>query len=153
MRGPCGSRLRCVPLRARGSTPRDITAQETKRFFPAKTSSPGLFMGEPAKSRLTQLHEGTPGLAWWRDRAVRHTPGQSGNFSCPLFHGPGAPAGHTTPASRTFFPGFPWERSRLKSTVTRSRLSSKQDPRWDFFTAWPPWLGNGWPKWPKWPFL
>ena len=28
-------------------------------------------MGEAAESRLTQLHEGTPGLAWWRDRAVR----------------------------------------------------------------------------------
>ena len=28
-------------------------------------------MGEAADSRLTQLHEGTPGLAWWRDRAVR----------------------------------------------------------------------------------
>ena len=28
-------------------------------------------MGGAAESRLTQLHEGTPGLAWWRDRAVR----------------------------------------------------------------------------------
>ena len=28
-------------------------------------------MGEAAESRLTQLHEGAPGLAWWRDRAVR----------------------------------------------------------------------------------
>ena len=28
-------------------------------------------MGEAAESRLTQLHEGSPGLAWWRDRAVR----------------------------------------------------------------------------------
>ena len=29
------------------------------------------FMGGAAESRLTQLHEGTAGLAWWRDRAVR----------------------------------------------------------------------------------
>ena len=28
-------------------------------------------MGEAAESRLTQLHEGTPGLAWCRDRVVR----------------------------------------------------------------------------------
>ena len=28
-------------------------------------------MGGAAESRLTQLREGTPGLAWWRDRAVR----------------------------------------------------------------------------------
>ena len=28
-------------------------------------------MGEAAESRLTQLHEGTPGLAWRRDRVVR----------------------------------------------------------------------------------
>ena len=28
-------------------------------------------MREAAGSRFTQLHEGTPGLAWWRDRAVR----------------------------------------------------------------------------------
>ena len=28
-------------------------------------------MAEAAESRLTQLHEGTPGLAWWWDRAVR----------------------------------------------------------------------------------
>ena len=28
-------------------------------------------MGEAAESRLTQLHEGTPGLAWWGDRVVR----------------------------------------------------------------------------------
>ena len=28
-------------------------------------------MGGAAESRLTQLHEGTPGLAWWWDRAVR----------------------------------------------------------------------------------
>ena len=28
-------------------------------------------MGEATESCLTQLHEGTPGLAWWRDRAVR----------------------------------------------------------------------------------
>ena len=36
-------------------------------------------MGGAAGSRLTQLHEGTPGLAWWRDRAVRRkaTPGAS----------------------------------------------------------------------------
>ena len=27
-------------------------------------------MGEAVESRLTQLHEGTPGLTWWRDRAV-----------------------------------------------------------------------------------
>ena len=29
-------------------------------------------MGEAAESRLTQLHEGTPGLAWCQDRVVRH---------------------------------------------------------------------------------
>ena len=28
-------------------------------------------MGEAAESRLAQLHEGTPGLAWWWDRAVQ----------------------------------------------------------------------------------
>jgi len=28
-------------------------------------------MGEAAESRLTQLHECTPGLAWCRDRVVR----------------------------------------------------------------------------------
>ena len=28
-------------------------------------------MGGAAESRLTQLHEGKLGLAWWRDRAVR----------------------------------------------------------------------------------
>ena len=31
-------------------------------------------MGGVPESRLTQLHEGTPGLAWWRDRAVRRKP-------------------------------------------------------------------------------
>ena len=40
-------------------------------FFCVVTPSPGTFMGGAAESRLTQLHEGTPDLAWWRDRAVR----------------------------------------------------------------------------------
>ena len=34
-----------------------------------------LFMGEAAESRLTQLHEGTPGLAWCRDRVARRKSG------------------------------------------------------------------------------
>ena len=39
----------------------------------------GLFMGGAAESRLTRLHEGTPGLVWWQDSAVRRksTPGAS----------------------------------------------------------------------------
>ena len=47
------------------------TAAATELFFRNSLPPLELFMGEAAESRLTQLHEGTPGLAWWRDRAVR----------------------------------------------------------------------------------
>ena len=40
-------------------------------FFVIAPPPWNFFMGEAAESRLTQLHEGNPGLTWWRDRAVR----------------------------------------------------------------------------------
>ena len=43
---------------------------ETADFY-VVTPPLGLFMGKAAESRLTQLPEGTPGLAWCRDRVVR----------------------------------------------------------------------------------
>ena len=41
-------------------------------------------MGKAAESRLTQLHEGTPGLAWWRDRAVRRKPTSGASATGPM---------------------------------------------------------------------
>ena len=60
-------------------------------------------MGEAATSRLTQLHEGTPGLPWWRNRAVRRKFTSRG-----LRHWAGEPAGHlgaeSSPSRRTAGP-------------------------------------------------
>ena len=60
-------------------------------------------MGEAAESRLTQLHEGTPGLAWCRDSVVRRK-STSGASVC---HWAGEPAGHLgaeSPSRRTARP-------------------------------------------------
>ena len=60
-----------APSSARWSN-RALRRQPRKRnVFFVITSPPGTFYGGAAESRLTQLHEGTPSLAWWRDRAVR----------------------------------------------------------------------------------
>ena len=56
-----------------------IGRQPTKRNVFFRNNPPPLdfFLQEAAESRLTQLHEGSPGLAWWRDRAIhrKSTPG------------------------------------------------------------------------------
>ena len=49
----------------------EATANDIQRFSFVIPPPPGTLIGGAAESRLTQLHEGTPGLAWWRDRAVR----------------------------------------------------------------------------------
>ena len=71
-------------------------------------------MGEAAELRLTQLHEGTPGLAWCRDRVVRRksTSGASAT-------GPFEPAGHLgaeSPSRRTARPASARKQARLFRT-------------------------------------
>ena len=61
-------------------------------------------MGEAAESRLTQLHEGTPGLAWCRDRVVRRKSTSGASATGPVA---GEPAGHLgaeSPSRRTARP-------------------------------------------------
>ena len=50
-------------------------------FFFVKTFPIETLMGEAAESRLTQLHEGTPGLTWCRGRVVRHANPHPGALS------------------------------------------------------------------------
>ena len=76
-------------------------------------------MGEAAESRLTQLHEGIPGLAWWRDRAVRRK-----STSGPPATGPVSRRANSAPSNRAdepTGPQAPGKQARLVHTDRTDR--------------------------------
>ena len=62
-------------------------------------------MGGAAESRLTQLHKGTHGLAWWRDRAVPDANPHPG--PPPLATGPVSRRANSAPSHRADEPPGP----------------------------------------------
>ena len=80
-------------------------------------------MGEDADSRLTQLHEGIPGLAWWRDRAVRRKSTSGASAA-----GPVSRRTTSAPSHRADEPPGPQARKRQKNKPALSTLIARIVP-------------------------
>ena len=77
-------------------------------------------MGEAAESRLTQLHEGTPGLAWCRGRVVRRKSTSGGSATGPVSRRATSAPSHDHRADEPPGPQAPGNKLALSSLAPRA---------------------------------